>query len=166
MVLVRGPNDQTWKVEYPNKNQTVDSFPAGFRSGVTSRCFPARYRNGHPECFKGKHGKFPAFDEADARADVISIWVDEAVTRSRWFRDKLTILMSKSGLCAFFVDSINEQGERRLCFAGHKLEKARHDMENNPAIAETLEQTRELVQGVVGGRCAIHIQTSLEAVSR
>ena len=45
---------------------------------------------------------------------------------------------------------MNESGERRLCFAGRKLEENCHDVENNDSIAETLEKTRVAVDFVLG----------------
>lgn len=153
---------------------------------------------------QGKNqNQFPSLENAETRPDILGIWVSDAASKSRWFKDKLKILMADSGwlvlskmfcfhgftkkmnmmnpqqpsfhkgglrlcfkeiciypltksqtqsggLCAFFLDSMNESAERRLCFAGRKLEENCHDVENNDAIAQTLEKTRVAVDFVLG----------------
>lgn len=100
--------------------------------------------------FGKNKNQYPSLEDAETRPDILGIWVNDAASKSRWFKDKLKILMADSGLCAFFLDSMNENGERRLCFAGRKLEENCHDVENNDSIAETLEKTRLAVDAVVG----------------
>lgn len=100
--------------------------------------------------FGKNQNQFPSLENAETRPDILGIWVSDAASKSRWFKDKLKILMADSGLCAFFLDSMNESAERRLCFAGRKLEENCHDVENNDAIAQTLEKTRVAVDFVLG----------------
>lgn len=61
--------------------------------------------------------------------------------------------MQESGLCAFFDDRMNDEGERRLWFAGHKIEDM-DDAENNEAMVQVLEKTRSAAQAVVDDRRA------------
>ena len=102
---------------------------------------------------RGKHGKFPTVENGDSRRDMVGIWVHNDVSRSRWFKEKLWIVMKESGLCAFFDQRMNDEGERRLWFAGHKIEDM-DDAENNPAMVEVLEKTRSAAEAVVDGRRA------------
>lgn len=100
--------------------------------------------------FGKNQNQFPSLENAETRSDILKIWVNDAASKSRWFKDKLKILMAESGLCAFFLDGVNKSGERRLCFAGRKLEENRQDVENNDAIAQILEKTRAAEDFVLG----------------
>ena len=92
-------------------------------------------------------------ENGDSRRDMVGIWVHNDVSRSRWFKEKLWIVMQESGLCAFFDDRMNDEGERRLWFAGHKIEDM-DDAENNEAMVQVLEKTRSAAQAVVDDRRA------------
>lgn len=108
---------------------------------------------GKVNSIQGKHGKFPTVEDGDSRRDMVGIWVHNDVSRSRWFKEKLWIVMQESGLCAFFDQRMNDEGERRLWFAGHKIEDM-DDAENNEAMVQVLEKTRSAAQAVVDDRRA------------
>lgn len=47
---------------------------------------------------QGKNqNQFPSLENAETRPDILGIWVSDAASKSRWFKDKLKILMADSG---------------------------------------------------------------------
>ncbi|CAK9066214.1 unnamed protein product [Durusdinium trenchii] len=90
-------------------------------------------------------GKFPYVHDVDVRADMMATWVPEDASKSKWFKDRLKSLMEEGKMCAFFDDCTNDNGERRLIFAGIRVENE----EEKEAVMEVVTKTQDLAKDAV-----------------
>lgn len=79
------------------------------------------------------------------------MWVNEDVSRSKWFKeDLLKTLMAEEGVCAFFdADFKADSNERRLIFAGVRVGTDNFDWD---LVQEKAQQAVQAAEDYINGR--------------